>query len=1291
MQLSAHTRSKGFALLITVTLLAFLVLLLVSLASLTRVETQVASNNQQLSQARQNALMALNIAIGQLQKYVGPDQRTTARSDMDATLASTSTKSGRWLGAYGNGAVADYGQTPDTVSANIVTAATSSAVGSQAKLLNWLVSGNETAAFDPVPGGANVGTKGDISTPPAAPALNPTDAVTNLTVTTTALDKTIKIKGTREARLLVGANTVGSSVEDYVVAPLQDINASLSWLGGTKKIGRYAWWVGDEGAKARICPPIPLPSTATEKANAFVSSQRAAIELIDAKNPSASTTDPSIPAQNTTLLNNMLDRNNSLSLYNPSNPDLLKLLTPSQLPITATTAVDANTLKTAVQYRYHDITNFSVSVLSDTYGGGLKKDLSAILRKGLIGTVTPVASRLGSGLDTDDTDFIYPPQTNITGTGSNTTDFPYNELGLPTWGQLRSFATTTVSTSGLAPTPATMATSPVAPNQFPAPTSPGIAPVVTYIAAGFQYIAPSGDAVINNPIQLVMLPIVVLWNPYTSPINAAKYEVGISKVYYGKIQLQGMDADKDAAGTPWSEKNIMAGYVDLTAPAGGGSFFRFIIDNSAGLQPGQSLVFTLTNPKDNYSAGTNILTNSYQPSNYVILNNTSKIGVLGTGSNTPIKAGGVYRVAVNSSPTAATVSNPYPSDPRNIGTSSSPVWIPATMWSAGNEGNHWGGQVGAHQAYLAPVLGANHPTVDLPFKGGVSQQMYQVISTGGAYAQTPPYGNGNPNSGLAITSSPDLGVVQQKGALASQVTKPPFRLVMRTIFSGTDTSGARNRWAFGNSRAMIGGSTGRPNALTWPPNLNTTADGLEASSGTSLEDGSGQRAVLYEFRPDTMPLLSIGQLQHANLGWLAGGYLIGNSNGFGGCVDTDAGGRVTAVVATRLSSKIVNGSGQSSWSVAGMSPTSSISWSYDHSWLLNRALWDRYFISTIPHQGTGTISDTESTTIPTVLPNPNIIQYNSPSSANLRDAKLAAANLVLRGGFNVNSTSEQAWRAILGGSNQLKYDPVTGNTTTGWPKIIYSRFSKPMTNSTSDAWNGYKQLNEQQISALAKNIVSEIRNRGPFISLADFINRRLYRQNTFPLDVTSNGSDTFDPRLKGTIQNAIDKIPTTGNVINAGGVAPFDNSKRVLGGFQYINDPGHPTGYPDNPFLSSSTNPANPPLPYATSAAGAPQFLTQADVLTAIGNQLTARSDTFVIRTYGEVLDPVNSTVSVPVVLGQAWCEAVVQRLPDYVEPKTAVSGNSPEDTSPSLTSTNQAFGRKFKIITFRWLSPQDI
>ncbi|MET0261718.1 MAG: hypothetical protein ABW223_02385, partial [Rariglobus sp.] len=131
---SARDQRGGFALLITITLLAFLVLLLVSLASLTRVETQVASNNQSLAQARQNALMALNIAVGQLQKYAGPDQRTTARADLQNAPGQNNT---HWVGVYGSSVPADYNATPESIAVNLTTAANINATtGSPARLLS---------------------------------------------------------------------------------------------------------------------------------------------------------------------------------------------------------------------------------------------------------------------------------------------------------------------------------------------------------------------------------------------------------------------------------------------------------------------------------------------------------------------------------------------------------------------------------------------------------------------------------------------------------------------------------------------------------------------------------------------------------------------------------------------------------------------------------------------------------------------------------------------------------------------------------------------------------------------------------------------------------------------------------------------------------------------------------------------------------------------------------------------------------------------------------------------------
>ena len=86
----------GFALIITIILMSMMVLLMVSMASLTRVETQIAANYQKADQARENALYALKIALGQLQKHVGPDQRSTARADIlgAATRSVTDTWNG---------------------------------------------------------------------------------------------------------------------------------------------------------------------------------------------------------------------------------------------------------------------------------------------------------------------------------------------------------------------------------------------------------------------------------------------------------------------------------------------------------------------------------------------------------------------------------------------------------------------------------------------------------------------------------------------------------------------------------------------------------------------------------------------------------------------------------------------------------------------------------------------------------------------------------------------------------------------------------------------------------------------------------------------------------------------------------------------------------------------------------------------------------------------------------------------------------------------------------------------
>ncbi|HKB56318.1 MAG TPA: hypothetical protein VKC51_01905 [Lacunisphaera sp.] len=79
-----------------------------------------------------------------------------------------------------------------------------------------------------------------------------------------------------------------------------------------------------------------------------------------------------------------------------------------------------------------------------------------------------------------------------------------------------------------------------------------------------------------------------------------------------------------------------------------------------------------------------------------------------------------------------------------------------------------------------------------------------------------------------------------------------------------------------------------------------------------------------------------------------------------------------------------------------------------------------------------------------------------------------------------------------------------------------------------------------------------------------------------------------------------------------------------------------------------------------------PNTVTPAQFMDAIGAMLTVRSDTFRIRGYGEALNPSDPAK----IEATAYCEAIVQRTPD-----------------PALNS----LGRKFVMVYFRWLGPDDI
>ncbi|NIP93662.1 MAG: hypothetical protein GWO24_09470, partial [Akkermansiaceae bacterium] len=69
---------RGFSLITTVTILVLLSLIAIGLLSLSAVTVRSGRSELAQLEARANARMALQIALGELQKYMGPDQRVSA-------------------------------------------------------------------------------------------------------------------------------------------------------------------------------------------------------------------------------------------------------------------------------------------------------------------------------------------------------------------------------------------------------------------------------------------------------------------------------------------------------------------------------------------------------------------------------------------------------------------------------------------------------------------------------------------------------------------------------------------------------------------------------------------------------------------------------------------------------------------------------------------------------------------------------------------------------------------------------------------------------------------------------------------------------------------------------------------------------------------------------------------------------------------------------------------------------------------------------------------------------------
>jgi hypothetical protein len=145
----------------------------------------------------------------------------------------------------------------------------------------------------------------------------------------------------------------------------------------------------------------------------------------------------------------------------------------------------------------------------------------------------------------------------------------------------------------------------------------------------------------------------------------------------------------------------------------------------------------------------------------------------------------------------------------------------------------------------------------------------------------------------------------------------------------------------------------------------------------------------------------------------------------------------------------------------------------------------------------------------------------------------------------------------------------------------------------------------------------------------DILKNEIYLNDTVRVN-----DDNFG--LKGALQAAIDATTINDTAINNGG-GTHEAPKGVALSSPYLPIPANDR-FPSVRSMSKTNDETK-----VTAALGAPGIVTQMDVLNSIGPNLTARSDTFVIRAYGEAYD--NNGQSI----GKAWIEVVAQRSTDYI------------------------------------------
>ncbi len=1193
---------SGFALLVTVVLVAFLVLILVGLATLTRVETQVAGNSQNLAQARQNALFALNVALGQLQQAAGPDQRVTARADILDTGSTA-------LRNEGTGALRQPLWTGTWITRNPGGGANNQLdAGSSPTLRRWSTDNpNET----------NSRVTWMVSGAPTASAVT---AVDNSAINPATWQATPE----NSAELARKLGPDGKIAVSAPLIPIEVAGTAVAGLGDTGKatLGKYAYWVADEGVKAKVNlsdPTLGAPGDKEKGQSHFLAPQANALHKI-----------PGL----------MADAKADFRSVNNA-ADLARLVDINQLGFLPSSPTSLDVKKYAT-----DVTLHARGVLADVRNGGLKKDLTAAFEGSSPDAYKTLVDNYGYGaamLYRNNPELTVPNPTLPLMLG--VTDglpwfglYAYYNLykpstPVPSGVSVKNTVTPTTSGS-LATLPLTLSPRVVSTRLAGQVVKlGGIVPEVVSSRLDIGLSSYLDDSTSTYKLRLHYIPQIVLYNPYNCRISAAGFQ--FQRNYGAFVNTS---ATKRVNITVKVDGMAVPAVVNLNQVNPLGRFTMRTAAGSTDLEPGETRVFGLDRDIsvsasasasaiqnaitfNDLGSPLNVISQYYDlPSQYCDL--PDFLGTTNKEAKVEVTISSLELLAQN----ADTFVDPSASKwPFNDGNSTDP----ATRIQGGDGGNG------------VSSTSAKWPNLTI---GAMRDTPYRIT---GYFIRRKGLKNAPSSKQF---SNPDVIIAPFHG------NAPSFSAFdNKSGITWAEIYRAAMGVTFGSTTAGEVQSFQRTPDSPWETHYGDKPVGVPDGG-----EGLGARRILRDV--PNQPLVSLGQFMHMPTGLF---------NSIASYQNRDLG---SMFVGGSLANPFILTTDNL---VQNTKSTSSHYLMMDDSFLSNATLFDRFFLSTVPpagatfpevwrdfnlaNPGAAALADASKSLLNARIRPRAATAGGNPALADLRDVEKAAANLMLDGAFNVNSTSIEAWKALLGslsGNEMRLFVAADRAVKTFNPNELLNpipRFwSATSEGEVNKPWSGVRALSDDQLTELATRIVQQVKLRGPFLSMGDFLNRRLGAAGNLTwAGALQAAIDTTSPDINADIKSAGDPLV---NVVGQRGLSHESVALKV----EHALDGAGQT---------------------LNSTVGMPGYLMQQDLVQAFSPAMSARSDTFVVRVYGESINPTTQART-----GRAWAEAVVQRNPDYVN-----AAADPAHVFPPTNVDNMNFGRRFQIVGFRWLTNDEL